>query len=160
MRQFGSSYDTLAKVITAIAIATLAAIPFITRTWWTGLLCLLVALSAFGYSPRGYFVGERMIRIRRFIHDAEIPLQSVREVRKVTPDDLKWTVRLFGSSGFFGFYGLFQMSRLGRCTWYATRIKPSAVVITAAKTALFTPDDVNGFLEAVREQVTGKTAAK
>jgi hypothetical protein len=49
----------------------------------------------------------------------------------------------------FGYYGLFRTSRLGRSTWYVTNRGKAVVVVTGEKTALFSPDDVEGFLTAI-----------
>jgi len=59
--------------------------------------------------------------------------------------------RLAGSGGLFGYYGLFQTSKLGRSNWYLTNRQHSVVVITASRTVLLSPDDADGFLAAVRQ---------
>jgi hypothetical protein len=61
--------------------------------------------------------------------------------------------RLWGSGGLFGYYGLFWTSRLGKCTWYVTSRKRPVVVIAESKTTLFSPDDADGFLAAIRAEV-------
>jgi hypothetical protein len=50
----------------------------------------------------------------------------------------------------FGYYGLFMTSKLGKSTWYVTNRSKSVVVITDTKTTVFSPDDVEGFLAAIR----------
>jgi hypothetical protein len=45
---------------------------------------------------------------------------------------------------------VFSTSKLGRCTWYVTNRKNSVVVIAGSKTTLFSPDDMDGFLNAIR----------
>ena len=73
---------------------------------------------------------------------AIVPLAGVREVRRAAPEDFRRAIRLFGSGGLFGYYGLFSTSRLGRSYWYVTDRSKAVVVVTAVKTALFSPDDV------------------
>jgi hypothetical protein len=53
----------------------------------------------------------------------------------------------------FGYYGLFRTSKLKKCWWYVTDRQNTVVVITDEKTALFSPDDVDGFLAAIRTTV-------
>jgi hypothetical protein len=53
----------------------------------------------------------------------------------------------------FGYYGLFRTSEFGKCWWYVTNRQNTVVVITDEKTALFSPDDVDGFLAAIRAPV-------
>ena len=79
-----------------------------------------------------------------------MPLDSIREARPAIKDDFQGCVRLFGSGGFFGYYGVFMTSKLGRTTWYVTNRKNAVVVITGAKTLVFSPGDVDRFLAAVR----------
>jgi hypothetical protein len=49
----------------------------------------------------------------------------------------------------FGYYGLFRTSKLGKSTWYVTNRGKAVVVVTGEKTALFSPDDVEGFMTAI-----------
>ena len=70
--------------------------------------------------------------------------------RRATPDDFRGCIRLGGSGGLFGYYGLFSTAKLGRSTWYVTNRSNSMVVITAAKTVLLSPDDPEGFLDTIR----------
>ncbi len=94
----------------------------------------------------------REIVVRRAAGVARFPLEGVREARRATRDDLRGALRIWGSGGLFGYYGLFRTSRLGQCTWYVTNRKNAVVVVTDRKTALFSPDDVEGFLAAIRAE--------
>jgi Bacterial PH domain len=85
----------------------------------------------------------------RLIGNVSIPLDGIRAIRKTTADDLRGCIRLWGSGGLFGYYGLFRTSALGKSTWYVTNRRNIVVVITASKTALFSPDDVDAFLAAI-----------
>ncbi len=157
MREFRASYDTLTKVLSAIAVVIIAAGPFIAQSWIIGALSFLVILIAYGYSPQRYVVGRRSIIVKRLLKDAEFPLEFLQAVRRATPDDLKWTIRLWGSGGLFGYYGIFRTSKLGKCTWYCTRRQDQVVVATGSRTALFTPDDIDGFLAAIQAEAPSLT---
>ncbi len=67
----------------------------------------MVVLS-YAYSPRGYTLAERSIVVKRLIGGARIPLERVREARRTTSADLRGCIRLWGSGGMFGYYGLFR----------------------------------------------------
>jgi hypothetical protein len=112
-------------------------------------LSLLILAVAYAYSPRGYGFSEQSLVVKRLIGDVAIPLEDVRAARRVTSDDLRGCMRLWGSGGLFGYYGLFRTSFLGRCTWYVTNRQKMVVLVTGSKTALFSPDDVDGFLAAI-----------
>lgn len=150
---FTASYDSTTKVISAVACALLAFIAIITQSIFAaGLGALILALS-YAYSPRGYTISEQAILVQRLIGAARIPLDGIRELRIAGADDFEGCIRLFGNGGLFGYYGLYQTSKLGKCTWYVTNRANTVVVITGAKTVVFSPADVDGFLAAIRASV-------
>ena len=104
----------------------------------------------YAYSPRGYSLDGRSILVERLAGPVRIALDDVREVRRATPDDFRGCIRLGGSGGLFGYYGLFSTAKLGKSTWYVTNRSNSVVVITAAKTVLFSPDDPEAFSTTIR----------
>ena len=59
-------------------------------------------------------------------------------------------IRLGGSGGLFGYYGLFSTAKLGKSHLVRTDRSHSIVVITPAKTVLLSPDDPEGFLNTLR----------
>jgi len=148
-KSFPASFDRTAKVISAVVILLFAAVVFSTRNILVGGLAAMVLLAAYGYSPQGYLVLDGAIIVRRLIGNVRISLDGVRELRAAAADDLTGCIRLFGSGGLFGWYGLFRTSKLGKCTWYATNRAHAVVVITDARTMLFSPDDVDGFVAAI-----------
>jgi len=147
---FSASYDRVTKILSALVCLGLLAPVAATHNLFITTLAVAVALACFAYSPRGYVVEGRSILVRRLAGQARIPLEDVREVRRSTPDDSRGCVRLWGSGGFFGYYGLFRSAKLGKFTGYVTNRNNSVVLITGTKTALFSPDDVDGFLATIR----------
>ena len=89
----------------------------------------------------------------RLIGSVRIPLQEIRELRRGAADDFQGAIRLFGNGGLFGYYGLFQTTRLGKSTWYVTNRDRTVIIVTSAKTFVVSPDDVEGFLATVRSVV-------
>lgn len=147
---FSAPYDRTTKIITAVACAVLlgvAIIPHIPVFAWG--LFIPIVLGAYAYSPRGYVVSDRCITVKRLVGNVQVPLDAIREARAAGADDLRGCIRLWGSGGMFGYYGLFRTSKLGKCTWYVTDRSKAVVVVTEAKTALFSPGDVTGFLAAI-----------
>lgn len=151
--EFTTSYDRTTKIITAGVLAVLLFAGILTQNILVGCLLGLVVVLSFAYSPLGYAVSERSIVVKRLIGGARIPLEGVREARRTTSDDLRGCIRLWGSGGMFGYYGLFRTSEFGKCWWYVTNRQNTVVVITDEQTALFSPDDVDGFLAAIRAPV-------
>jgi hypothetical protein len=150
---FTVSYDTAVKVISTAIIGILAVVALASQSGMALAIGALVVVLSFAWSPRGYRVEDRAILVNRLAGRARIPLEDVREVRETTSSDFDGCLRLFGNGGVFGYYGLFRTAKLGKCTWYLTNRKHSVVVVTGSKTALFSPDDIEGFLAAIRSSV-------
>ena len=150
--KFPVSYDLTAKVISVFVFVILLAVIVVTRSTVVGGLAALLMFTAYAYSPRGYSTAEGSIIVDRLIGNVRIALDDVREARAATPDDFRGCIRLFGSGGLFGYYGLFLTSKLGRSTWYVTNRSKAVVVTAGAKTTVFSPDDVDRFLAAIRPQ--------
>jgi hypothetical protein len=146
---FSASYDGATKIISALVCLFILALIVVTHNLFTSALLMLVILVSYAYSPRGYVITDRSILVQRLAGQPRISLDDVREVRRATPDDFRRSIRLRGSSGLFGYYGLFRSPKLGKFTAYVTNRNNRVVVITGSKTALFSPDDVDEFLNAI-----------
>jgi hypothetical protein len=116
----------------------------------SGGVAAVIVLLAFAWSPRGYELSGQSLIVKRLAGNRTVPLEGLREVRAVSSDDLRGSIRLWGSGGMFGYYGLFQTTKLGTCNWYVTDKSKLVVLITAAKTVLVSPDDRERFIEALR----------
>ncbi len=149
---FSASYDRTTKVISVLVCVFLVAIAIVTKVLAVAVLACLVIGVSYAYSPQGYMVHQRSVIVRRLIGSVRIPLEAVGEIRAATADDFRGCVRLWGSGGVFGYYGLFRTSKLGKCTWYVTNRGKAVMLITGTKTTLLSPDDVDGFLAAIRGQ--------
>jgi len=150
---FPASYDRTTKVISTMVCVLMLGVALISQSVLVCGVTLIALLVAYGLSPRGYVVANRTIQIKRLLKDVSISLEGAREIRVAGCDDLKGCFRLWGSGGFFGYYGLFRTSTLGNCTWYVTARQRPVILLTETKTVFFSPDDANGFLAAVRSEV-------
>ena len=155
--EFSASYDRTTKIVSTIVCVLVMLIPIAIHTAPMGPLMgglgPFLLILAYAYSPRGYRVAEHAIAVRRLIGGVRIPLDDVREVRTGTADDFAGCIRLWGSGGLFGYYGVFRTSKLGKCTWYVTSRRKSVVVITGAKTVVLSPDAPERFVAAIRASV-------
>ncbi len=148
-QDFSAPYDGTTKAVSAVVCVLLLVVAVMVHVIFVAAIVPLLLLAMFAYSARGYAVTEDVIVIRRWIGNIRIPLSAVREARPATTDDFRGSIRVWGSGGVFGYYGLFRTSRLGRCYWYLTDRQRSVVVRTAEKTYLVSPDNVAGFVAAV-----------
>ncbi|MFM7328528.1 MAG: PH domain-containing protein, partial [Bacteroidota bacterium] len=58
------------------------------------------------------------------------------------PKKLRWSIRLFGSGGLFGYFGKFRNSTFGTMNWYATRLgKFVVIILRSGEKFVVTPDD-------------------
>jgi hypothetical protein len=149
-QSFSASYDATAKVISAVVVVLFFAIAISARSTVIAGFEAALLILAYGYSPRSYVLLDRAVIVTRLVGNVRMPLDGMRELRAATADDLRGCIRLFGSGGLFGWYGLFRTSKLGKCTWYVANRRNTVVVITGDKTMLFSPDDVEGFVAAVQ----------
>jgi hypothetical protein len=147
---FSASYDSTAKYTSTGIFVLLLVITTAIHSLVVGCLGVLLLLGAYAWSPKGYRIAERSIIVQRLIGEVRLPIEGLRDARIATPDDFRGCIRLFGNGGLFGYYGLFRTSKLGKCTWYVTNQSNAVVVVTGAKTAVFSPDEVDRFLAAIR----------
>src|SRR5271165_3853606 len=147
---FAASYDLTTKTISAGLFVVFGLIFIVTNNAIVAVVGAAVLIVSYAYSPRGYTVFNGRIAlnerlgVKRLLGNVYVSLDGVREVRRATADDFRGGIRLFGDGGLFGYYGLFQTSKLGKCTWYVTNRRNAVVVITRAKTYIFSPGGVPG----------------
>ena len=147
---FSATYDRTTRILSAIVGLGLLVAALASRNRFVASVSAVVAVLAYAFSPRGYVIADRTIIVKRLIGNVRIPLENLRESRASTPADVTGCIRLWGSGGMFGYYGLFRTTKLGKSTWYVTRRDKMIVVVTDSKTTLYSPDDTAGFLAAVR----------
>lgn len=113
-------------------------------------LFVVLGLS-WAMSPCALVVDGGELRVeRRAWRPLRIPLASVASASPL--DSLgRGTLRVFGVGGFFGSYGLFSSSDLGRFRLYATRSGQAVIVRRSGGElpVVLTPDDVAGAIGAI-----------
>ncbi|HLK63581.1 MAG TPA: PH domain-containing protein [Bryobacteraceae bacterium] len=145
--KFSATYDRTTRVVSCVAGAVLLVPIALTHSILIGSLFAVVFLVSLAWSPQSYEISDQAIIVHRLIGDVRIALDGLREARRAVSSDFDGCIRLWGNGGLFGYYGLFRTSKLGRCWWYLTNRDNAVVLVTPAITALFSPDDVAGFLQ-------------
>lgn len=88
--------------------------------WFTSFVIALIALLSLSI-PRKLVVTPDKVEIRCLLDLTEIPRSEIASVRRCDTRELRWTLPLFGWSGFFGYYGHFlDLKRLEHITIYAS----------------------------------------
>jgi hypothetical protein len=147
--QFRASYDTTTKLISAAIFMLFLGIAVDTNSLIAEGILALVFLAAYAWSPTGYELADGNVVIRRLIGNIRIPVSGIREVRLATRNDLSGSMRIFGSGGLFGYYGLFRSPKFGDSNWYVTDRSHAVVLAGDSGTAIVSPDDQAGFIAAL-----------
>lgn len=116
----------------------------------------LAFFAAYLWQARFYTLQEDRVIIHRFIGNIVIPLNKIEVVQRV--EKLSISLRLFGSGGLFGYFGIFQLEQGGRIRFYSTR-SADLVVIRADKVYAISPNDSAEFCQRVMENM-GRSGLK
>lgn len=117
----------------------------------------LVFFSAYLWQARFYTLQEDRVIIHRFIGNIVIPLNKIEAVQRV--EKLSISLRLFGSGGLFGYFGIFQLEQGSRIRLYSTR-STDLVVIRADKVYAISPNDSAGFCQRIIEHMGSRELKK
>ena len=153
---FGTSLDRLAKGIT-IGVAVLFSIiiggqlipAYSIDPIGSGFLVLLVTaiyLGCFLFRPISYKLTGEWLIIHRLLNDIIINRNDIVNVREITHDDMRLTIRTFGVGGLFGYFGKFSNATIGKITMYATRRDKTVLVETPNKKLILKPDNPAEFV--------------
>ncbi|WP_300596801.1 PH domain-containing protein [Niabella sp.] len=155
--KFSASYDLSTKIITASVTLLLLTVLGITGIYEKAvrgfplvlllLICILTLVLSFGLSVKKYRISNEKLTICRPFGNKRIPLTTLVSAKVIDPKLLRWSWRIFGSGGMFGYYGIFGNKQLGTMKWYMTR-KDKAVLLETVnhKKIALSPDDPDGFV--------------
>lgn len=146
---FAVRYDRATTIVSAIVAAVLAVAAIGAQSAWIAGLAVVIVAAGWAFSNRGYSVEDGVLIIRTPFGNVRVPLDAAFSVRLASDDDLRGSLRLFGSGGFFGYYGLYRTTSLGRCNWYVTDRSRMVVLKTAGRTLVLSPADPEAFIAAV-----------
>ncbi len=81
-------------------------------------ITLLLSLSI----PRFIEIDDDVLRVNCLLDITEINIEDIIIIRKIAPRRLRWVVPIFGSRGFFGYYGhYFDIRHFRRVVIYASQ---------------------------------------
>ena len=121
----------------------------------TGILLISVTVMILGvtylFSATNYILASNGLTIQRPIRQSIIRYEEIRDVRK-----MNWTwrmVRLGGSGGLYGYFGLFQISRIGKVLMYVTNKDRVIYIQTKEKQYAISPDNPDDFLLTLKQHL-------
>jgi hypothetical protein len=151
---YKASLSKLAKGITIGAILIVSAVIATTiifeslslnQKLMAIILPIIALLLAYLYAPKSYTLSESSLTINKVAGKINIELNNITDIQKI-PKLEGATIRTFGSGGFFGFYGKFYNSKIGKITMYATRSDNRLLIKTNdGQNIIISPDDISLF---------------
>ena len=115
------------------------------------LIFLLLIVIAYGFSVKSYQVTSESLLVKRPFQNAVFPRSNIASVVAMDKQEMGFAWRLFGSGGFFGYYGLFASKPLGRFTMYGTQSCNYVLIALAdGKKIVLTPDAPEEFVAALK----------
>ncbi|MBI4350250.1 MAG: hypothetical protein HY550_02320 [Elusimicrobia bacterium] len=111
---------------------------------------LIAAAIYFTYllSPVGYEIQANELIIKRKLNSINIPINSIKSVSALNTEEIAGSFRVFGVDGFFGNYGTFHNSKLGKYRMYSTK-DSGLVLISAEEQYILSPDQKDDFISAI-----------
>ncbi|MEK7643240.1 MAG: PH domain-containing protein [Patescibacteria group bacterium] len=148
----------------AVLVGSIVAIYFINLQsfYLAPALLYIILFITYRYRPLGYVVTSKEIHIKRPIGDYILLREQVASIERYKSPGMSFStnnmrfasIRLFGSGGFYGGYGLFWNKAWGKFYAYVTRTD-TLVLITpkegSGQRVLISPDDPDGFIAATQQ---------
>lgn len=122
---------------------------------WLLIASAVVVLSALCitvlFAPLAYGVLDTGILIHRAAGLVVIRYEQISEIRRIQSREIGSSVRVFGSGGFFGWFGRFYGRRIG---WFRAYCSSQADLVLITRTdggkIVISPYPADAFLDAVR----------
>jgi hypothetical protein len=164
---YPAGLDIMAKIVTIfIGLLSLAGLVlvFTLPPWYGGLflfsLCFIMFFVFYIYGVKSYkLTADSLIIQKRFSKfDKSIPLSTVKSARLSEKGEFRWTIRVAGNGGLWGYTGSFVNNKIGDFTMYATNHKNRVIILLKhpIETIVITPDDA-GMVDALNKRITHET---
>ena len=159
---YSTSWDNLVKGMTTGIFALLVSLIVVFGIVLNSLLFTAALIILFGsipsvtflWAPRGYELYDNLVVVKRPIGDAKIAFAQAASRWKWT----WWGLRLFGSGGLYGYYGIFMFKGIGTVRMHATnRHKLVLVTDVNGRKHLLSPDDPERFIQHTQTRFSTQT---
>jgi hypothetical protein len=155
-------FDLTTKIISALVIA----IPFVMIIaqysvikenneilTLTSIFLFITYFVAWMLHPTSYEISNENLIIHRPVRSIKISLESIKNIERTEPG---YSMRLFGSGGLFGYYGLFSSNKLGRHHRYTGNNKNLVLISTEKKKYLLSIHD-DLFFQELSKKINSKS---
>ena len=118
----------------------------------TSAILFMVFAVIYACTPKEVTLEDNAVVIKKTFGKITIPYSKIREVSFF--EKLNWkTIRIFGSGGLFGWFGLFSVPGVGDVRIYARR-KRDFVLIKADKNYLIAPENPEEFIRNLNRKLS------
>jgi hypothetical protein len=151
---FKAALNRTLIIATAMVLALLMVILTATQELMILIVIVLVALFALLFDVRGYVLTDRNLRIQGRLWQLEYALKDF-EGASFRPACLEGSIWQFrhGRWGLSSILGSFAGPFTGRITTYVTDSRKSVVIDFSNARLVISPDDPEGFIAALEDQV-------
>ena len=114
-RSFNYNFNRRTKIHTAVTLVVVAIIAVLLyhlytggffSAWFISVVLALIALMILSI-PRRIVLLDDKLEIQCISDITEFDIREIASLRKVDNKEMRWMIRVFGASGFFGYYGKF-----------------------------------------------------
>lgn len=109
-------------------------------------ILFFITLCPYLWAPRYYTVSDQSIVIKRLIGDVTIHRSSIKSLEIVDQAPIK--LRLFGSGGLFGHFGVFTLTSGERAKLHCTRVNQVVVITTTRQIYIISPANPEEYVQA------------
>lgn len=129
--------STIAVMIGCSVYVWLSDMPLEARITMLTVIVAIIAISAI-WAPRKITIEDKGVTCKLLATSIIIPRSEIISIQKCNAKDaFKGCMRLFGSGGMFGYYGVFRNQKFGRFSMYITQREDMILVTTKTKKYIF-----------------------
>ena len=168
-RSFDYKFDrrTILLTVLILLLCTVGAVLLYTlytggffSAWFVSFVLALIALMILSI-PRRIVLLDNTLEIQCIFDITEIDVSEIARIRKVRTRKLRWAMLLFGSSGFFGYYGkYFDLKEFEVITIYASEWNNFVEIVDIYDSRTYVScRDADALIASVRKARDGKIEA-
>jgi len=144
-------WDYLLSLITVGITLFAVVFIFFNPNPWVVMVFGAILVGSYFFMVRGYRVEEGRLVIIRPGWEKSFDLCGLKNVR-FDPEAMKWSWRIWGNGGLFGWIGLFRNRRLGRYKAYVSNRYRCVVLETTDRTLVVSPADAESFIQVLKKK--------
>ena len=153
---------SLGSIVTIVTFATCIFIPALTvfiiyskelLLSIPAIFTCVVLFITYGLHPLYYEISDTTLAIKCPFYTYTFPKDEIQSVTSIGKGELGFTIRAFGSGGFFGVFGIFYNKTYKWMAWFGTDWDNYILVErNKGRKLIHTPDDTQAFIDALKQK--------